>query len=71
MKRSHDESDMNNDDDKIALTMTIAMMRMNLMQALVFLDETRHHAMAWRLKMQKRKASKEMHAEATMKEMSD
>ena len=71
MKRSHDESDVNNDDDEIALTMTIAMMKMNLMQALVFLDETRHHAMAWRLKMQKRKASKEMHAEATMKEMSD
>lgn len=71
MKRSHGESDVNNDDDKIALTMTIAMMRMNLMQALVFLDETRHHAMAWRLKMQKRKASKEMHAEATMKEISD
>ena len=46
MKRSHDESDVNDDDDEIALTMTIAMKRINLMQALVFLDEIRHHAMA-------------------------
>ena len=45
MKKSYDDSDLD-DDDEITLTMTIAMKRINLMQALVFLDEIRHHAMA-------------------------
>ena len=45
MKKSYDDSDLD-DDDEITLTMIIAMKRINLMQALVFLDEIRHHAMA-------------------------